>query len=416
LERKLPPESRADVQKISQLVAFKTLALTGLGNYRTSNEDLIEQISIIDRVARGSGYTSADDNLIDYFNGKYSSAENFLSGSRANEYLVRSMGTCDRRNCRAINNAIPNIDSLKDTMTRIVVCPTSSVCDGMGAFGSCVSPTEKTKEYRDMDFNITYDPAAAAPKAAKSAASAPEATNPNDGEPKYYQGSTNISGKSGKSVNVNYGFKFGELEIYNFLDINLESQPIILQANYTFKSVVNRIIEIWKSHTELSNIEQLWELLYRTDYFLSILKLGSQKAVGDIFQEINSSLDNGGYNIPTNINAIRTYGLMGDRPSGIRVIKLLKNGINGININACGGYIGESSSLIYVPNTIPDSLFYSPPAVTGSKKSTASTKKRGGSKKTNRKTNKKTQNKDKKINKKTNKNKRHKKHKKTQKK
>ncbi len=35
-------------------------------------------------------------------------------------------------------------------------------------------------------------------------------------EPKYYEGSTNISDKR---VNVNYGFKFGELEIYNFLDI-----------------------------------------------------------------------------------------------------------------------------------------------------------------------------------------------------
>jgi hypothetical protein len=109
----------------------------------------------------------------------------------------------------------------------------------------------------------------------------------------------------------------------------------------------------------------LWRLLYNTDYYLSILKLGSQKAVGDIFQEINSALFNGGYgvNIP-DINIKNTFGLMGDRHSGNRVIKLLKDGSTGINPNAIGGYVNDENS--------QNSLIYGKklllPPVTGGKK------------------------------------------------
>jgi hypothetical protein len=46
---------------------------------------------------------------------------------------------------------------------------------------------------------------------------------------------------------------------------------------------------------------------------------------------------------------------MGDRPSGIRVIKLLKDGASGVKPNACGGYISENGSLIYSNITAPPS-------------------------------------------------------------
>ena len=49
----------------------------------------------------------------------------------------------------------------------------------------------------------------------------------------------------------------------------------------------------------------------------------------------------------------KTYGLMGDRPSGIRVFKLLLNGTVGSTMPfACGGFIGSDSMLIYVPKTL----------------------------------------------------------------
>ena len=61
--------------------------------------------------------------------------------------------------------------------------------------------------------------------------------------------------------------------------------------------------------------------------FESIITLGSLKAIGDIFQEIQSTLNNAGYlNPPNNIgfNNKPTYGLMGDRPSGMRNIQIIK--------------------------------------------------------------------------------------------
>ena len=339
-------EARGAVQQISKLVAKKTLELTGYltsdGRLNTNNfkgnDDLTAQANIImQTVNPGQGYTSVDNSLIDYFNRMYAGTETsknggqFVSGVQANNNLITQMSSCKGiGTCRVINNAIPNGD-VKASISKIVVCPTSSVCDGMGAFGSCINPTSIQKEYFNMDFNVSYL----------------------RGDTNYYQGTTTLK-NGGGAVNVNYGFNFKDLQIYNFLDINITTQPIILQANYTFKGVVNRIIEIWKSASGVSDIDQLWDLLEFNDYFLSILKLGSQKAVGDIFQEINSTLENGGYSVDprtTRVNDKKTFGLMGDRPSGVRVLKLLKDSANGVNPNACGGYIGGETSLVYFPSS-----------------------------------------------------------------
>lgn len=356
--QKLTPEARVVVQKISEIVAKKTLELTMLASKpsksksaSSSSLELNQQISIITTVAHGTGFTGVDENLFDYFLKTYKfNTDNIKTGTVANRFLVDSIHSCSANGksaiaeCRAINNAIPDgtlekqNENVKLAMESIVVCPTSSVCDGMGFFGSCLNPKGK-EEYFDMNFNISHDGGGAA------------------GGANFYQGSTNIS-KNKLSVNINYGFQYNRLILYNFLDININTQPIILQANYTFKGVINRIIDIWKSNSS-PNIDELWTLLETNDYFLSILKLGSQKAIGDIFQEINSTLDNGGYISKTGaqngvISALggkKTYGLMGDRPSGIRVFKLLKDARRGKNPNACGGYISTNNSLIFIPSS-----------------------------------------------------------------
>ena len=334
-------EARGAVQQISKLVAKKTLELTGYLNATgldTSklnlNGDLTKQANIIMEIGNnGKGYTTVDNQLISYFNSTYGNNQLFKSGENANKFIIEQFKNCNNTNCRVINNAIPNGD-VKNNIQRIVVCPTSSVCDGMGAFGSCINPTSTQKEYFNMDFNISV-------------------LRSNN----FYQGSTIIKPNK-QAVNINYGFKFNNLEIYNFLDININTQPIVLQANYTFKGVINRIIEIWKSASTITTIDGLWNLLEYNDYFLSILKLGSQKAIGDIFQEINSTLNNGGYSVNTNVNNKKTFGLMGDRPSGVRVLKLLKDFDpkipSGVNPNATGGYIGGDTSLIYIPINFND--------------------------------------------------------------
>ena len=112
--------------------------------------------------------------------------------------------------------------------------------------------------------------------------------------------------------------------------------------------MINRIIEIWKTSASVTNINQLWEILDNNQYFLSILKLGTQKAVGDIFQEINGTLKDGGYSVTVeNLASKSTYVLGGDRPSGVRVVKLLKDARGGKNPNSSGGYVGGDYSLIY---------------------------------------------------------------------
>jgi hypothetical protein len=343
-------ETRTAVQKVSQLIAKKVLELTGTRRYDIrrdlSTTDLLTQVDILNTVANGSGYTGVDDKLIEYFIHTYGTDNNGRNNNpniRVNQSAITNLKTridrCNKTTCRVINNAISAVPSvggeLKGMISNIVVCPTSSICDGMGAFGSCVPP--KNKEYANMNFMISY-----------------QGEHGNS-----YYGQTNIKPDK-TSVNINYGYNCEDLSLYNSIVIKIDTQPIVLEANYVFKNLINQIITIWKSQSSVRDIDTLWSNLEHTDYFISVLELGSQKAVGDIFQEINSTLENGGYNVEVqNFNRKQTYGLMGDRPSGVRIIKLLKDAERGVNPNASGGYVYDNNtSIVY---------FSPPPPRTGGK-------------------------------------------------
>jgi hypothetical protein len=197
----------------------------------------------------------------------------------------------------------------------------------MRTFGNCAPPINK--EYYNMDFMISHG----------------EGVN-------FYQGQTIVK-RNPDTVSINYGFKYNNLELHNFLNIDITKNPIVLEANYSFKGIINRILEIWKT-SPAKDIDTLWSVLENNEFFLSILQVGSQKAIGDIFQEINSTLENGGYANPiTGFGTKNTFGLMGDRPSGIRVIQLLRYGVTDVNDKACGGYISNNGSLIYSKISIP---------------------------------------------------------------
>lgn len=331
----LTPVARSSVQKISELLATKVLELTGMTTTlpaprNNSQGDLYEEVNILTNVANGKGFTVVDDHLISYFIATYKNNPNIKINNIAIAELNARIRACNKGTCRVINNAIPisitneQGNTLKESISNIVVCPTSSICDGMGSFGSCVPA--KNKEFANMNFMISYP-----------------GTHGNS-----YYGQTNIKPDK-SSVNINYGYNYKRLNLYNSIEIKLGTQPVVLEANYVFKTLINQIITIWKSQSSVTNIDGLWRSLYETDYFISILKLGSQKSVGDIFQEINSTLANAGYNQNVqNLIGKQTYGLMGDRPSGVRVIKLLKDAQSGKNPKASGGYIyNESSSILY---------------------------------------------------------------------
>lgn len=338
---KLPGEAIGTVQNISRLVAYKVLELTGYLNIPSDgnatlntslfnrNKDLALQAQILYELlypVSTSIYTKVDDKLIYYFIGAYGRQKNFLLGKTAIDTLIAEIKLCKgRKQCRLINNAISS-GPLKDSISNIVVCPTSSVCDAMGMFGSCLKPKDVEKEYFNMDFYI-------------------DAVGD---EGNFYTGQTTLKDNRG-AVNINYGIKFEGLEIYNFIDMDIKFNPKNLELTNSFKGVINRIIEIWKLASRVTSIDGLWDILYDTQYVTSIIKLGSQKAVGDIFQEINSTLANGGYNRRqvTGVQLKKTFGLMGDRPSGVRVIKLLKDAYSGVLNNVYGGFIGVSNALIY---------------------------------------------------------------------
>jgi hypothetical protein len=353
-------EARDNVQKISKMLAFKVLELTGLGTHDDSgritpvqlfgngNNDLNKQIELLANVANDTKYTVIDEQLLKHFLDNSVSGFPIIKGLDAFNELERRVNSCNKTKCRIINNAIPAKTKiskiLKATILKSIVCPTSSVCDAMNTFGSCVPLMNP--EYKNMNYYISYP-----------------VDNPN-----YYLGQTNIK-PNNNNVNVRYGYNYNGLNIYNDINICL-TKPVLLKANYVFKNLIEEIIEIWKK-SSVTEPSKLWEMLYNTKIFSDILKLGSQKSIGDIFQEINSTLANGGYEYsnrqknPDDFIANKfTYGLMGDRPSGIRVIKLLMNPANlsMINPNASGGYISEgetqsnNNSLIY---------FSPPPPVRG---------------------------------------------------
>ena len=344
--------AKSSVQKISQLIAKKTLQLMFDNNdgINPANKDLTTQMKIIEQVEKDSGYTTVDSHLIKYFRTSVDTSRTSVDTSKKNDYVIKTLvdevnklisGILEDENQknqknkknkkanRIINNAVQQ-HGIKEIITKFltwIVCPTSSVCDGMGSFGSCYDPRGK-QEYFDMDFNISYN-----------------TESPTD----YYYGTTTLK-ENKRAVNITYGCNFHKLNLYNSLDIDISGPPVDLQANHSFKGVINRIIEIWKSAPNITDIDKLWELLENDAFFISILKVGSQKAIGDIFQEINSALENGGYTVDNpDVKKKNTLGLMGDTPSGVRVVKLLKDAHSGSNTNACGGYIGETNALLYFP-------------------------------------------------------------------
>ena len=356
----LTTEQRDAVQNISRIVAKLMLErcipeeIYNNDNTpqitNTADPDLKKQMEILFNVKEGKGFTGVDNELDSYILTNYKGEkENILIKNQAINKLKTLIKPISALNIntdriRVINNAIDKkiLDDLnaKDA----VVCPTSSVCDGMKSYGNCFGKDlSNREEYRDMNFQI----------------SDPDPDNNNN-----FIGTTTYSLKKGrKTIIITYTVLCNDLyfQVPGFT-MDISSAPIDLQANVSFKNVINQILLIWKNKdinpTDLpdpTDLLGLWKILDDHGVFESILQVGSKKAIGDIFQEINSTLENSGY---TNnfdvVNAKTTFGLMGDRPSGVRVIKLLKDAESGINTKAIGGYISagknaNNKTYIYVP-------------------------------------------------------------------
>ena len=113
----------------------------------------------------------------------------------------------------------------------------------------------------------------------------------------------------------------------------------------------------------------MWDSLETNDNFKRIITPTCWKATGDINQEFNSIVANGGYaNVHENekirndiMNKMTTLGLAGDRPSGVRMIllalfapseHLLRNFVVGYANVASGLYVGRKAAEAPVSSAI----------------------------------------------------------------
>jgi hypothetical protein len=209
-----------------------------------------------------------------------------------------------------------------------VICPTSSVVDAMGSIGSCYGTDVQNQEYHPMNFRIT---------------------DLNDIN--YYQGQTVLKSKSGKvkEVKVIFSALFNEFFLPNVeIDIDITTSTVVtLSANTTFKQVINKILNIWArvfDGSSAPNPEVMWQTLESKSLFSELVSNGAIKSVGDLYQEINSVVDIGGYfnSVPNFYDSLR-IGAMGDQPSGVRAGYLLLKGDEGINkYNSMAGYISPT--------------------------------------------------------------------------
>lgn len=169
--------------------------------------------------------------------------------------------------------------------------------------------------------------------------------------------------------------------ITRFVDLNVNKETTPVAATRVYSDLISIIISRWHNdpaaylsgapggeiiNQELSTViptlpnedakrRALWRFLRDRVSFLEILKVSPIKNFGDLFQELAVIFKNGGIingaNYTPRPGTIIPYnpdgsglrlGLMGDRPSGLRLALLLANATgNNINPNAYGGYLGD---------------------------------------------------------------------------
>ena len=330
--KKLTSIQKNDVQMISVIVAkggynYINKALT---SQTVKNKVLKRELEILEEIINKNQNISKLDEEIRTAFTNYAKE---IDPTRVITKWDNIKNTISGQNKKVINNAVKTdaFRYLGINEKTDIICPTSSVVDAMGVFGSCYT-TEKRKtiqnpEYYDMNFEIKDN----------------ENSN-------YYQGITKLKTSNGKTkVKVIFSAFFYELYLPEVvIDIDISEPKKKLAANATFKGVIDKILHIWARIFDGINVpdpELLWQSLESKSVFTELVRAGSVKSVGDLFQEINSVVEMGGYSddIP-NFNNILRIGAMGDQPSGVRAGYLLLRAVSGVNQNSIAGFISPTNN------------------------------------------------------------------------
>lgn len=359
----------APVQKICKSVAYGVLKYI-LGAIEPTNENprweipifenhslLNEQAKIIEQVYNGSKLSAIDDNLLkslksyltnnnnpnarnvkiyNYDIKKKNMKQNIRDAVKNHWTNNAPRSIVDNATTLEVLNIINQTDPTgRETFKRMtnVICPPSSRADAMGSFGSCGdAPTENG----NMEFSLV-----------------------NEDQTMGYIGNM-IYNSTLKKLQVNYYAQFGEF-ILPYVEINMRVTSInhgTLSANTTFVSVINKIISIWKKMFNqrvptATTTDLFWESLKASNIFSDLAVVGSNKSVGDFFQEITSVVKNGGYD--RNINVANQYriGAMGDGPSGTRAAFIISNANKDSIQNATlAGYFSPTNGVFVGYNNV----------------------------------------------------------------
>jgi len=325
------------------------------------NSVLKTDCDIIDHVSSSKKFTTdtIDNNIKDAFI-KY--ATEFQSNKiLKSQTAIRDVIT-EKKNVIIEKNKKLNVIAINNAATDALIdvgidkdhhiCPTSSVCDAQGSFGSC--PPLKTisnREFYPMDFKIK-----------------------NRDESIFYHGRTELK-KKNRITEAKITFS---AEVNNFflpevqIDIDITEKHAInvLGANENYKELLNTIVSIWsrifkkKPSYELSP-NMLWAALQKDTVFTEFVSAGAVKSVGDLFQEVNSVAQLAGYDssritpkteldiLTKKINGEFRVGANGDRPSGVRAGYMLLKSISGINDKAMAGYFSTGVGPFAIRGDIP---------------------------------------------------------------
>ena len=314
-----------------------------------SNDDILfnQQYQIVKELSesRSQGGDTLDNRIIEIIK-EY--AKNIV-GKNNKDYSIfyNNQGLSNAtkgKKYNVISNAASN--SLKKLEISEIICPLSSILDSMGTFGSCyqsttVSPSEQiTSTGLSLSTDVFLH------------------DYPNQN---YYSG--RISQDTRKSI-LEYTLKYGEFilpQVVKTIDTSTPNVTDLCVSN-TYKSMVNRILFIWADKIleprldGTVDVNALFEhLIQNESVFSDILSCSSLKNAGDLYQELNGTLENRGYDMSvlddktrqTRIGEFKNKMLLEinqDRPSAARAIFLLLQNVGEINTNSITGYLSPSDS------------------------------------------------------------------------
>ena len=286
---------------------------------------------------------------------------------------------CDKLEKNYVINNAGSFKTIGKNLSKKVLCPYSSIIDGMISCSYSSASKHNNFERGDMNFQLICK---------------------ESDKNYYYNGLLNLSDKTVGDINLKLNIQLPLIKITSKLDLNIKDKnsPLIAHSvlNRTLKSITNFIVkqeidvrdQIFLDGKILENLFNIaTDNVKKDDITINIPDVNYdglnldvdpnvnknmnifnlifsnilQKGIGDIFQEINAVCKNGGYVdkyecgtsvLPFNEDGEQTrFFCAADRPSSCRFIFMLVNGREDqINSKAYGGMSSETRAFIFTKN------------------------------------------------------------------